>query len=299
MNAITNLASVQRIDLDARRKGLGGSDIAAVLGISPYKTAYEVYEEKVNGYSKDLSDNEKVQSGIFLEDGIAKWYEAVKKVGTFKPQNMRTHKDYPFLLANPDRLIAGKKIGVEIKNVGERSKHLWGEDGSQVVPDYYFLQAAHYMLVLDYQAWDVVACIGGQELRTYRFERDAEIDELIIQGASDFWHNHVEKRVEPSKDYSRPEVQELIKRKYNLVSDEVINLSEEQANIATQWFEAKEDIKHYDSLRKELEAKLLEAIGTAGKAILPDGSYLLRKKIERKAYQVEASSYTTLSLKGV
>ena len=144
MNAITQLASVQRIDLDARRKGLGGSDIAAVLGISPYKSAYEVYEEKVNGYCKDLSNNEKVQSGIFLEDGIAKWYENVKGVGTFKPTTIRTHKDLPFLLANPDRLVAGKKIGVEIKNVGERSKHLWGEDGSQVVPDYYFLQAGPY-----------------------------------------------------------------------------------------------------------------------------------------------------------
>ena len=49
MSAITQLASVQRIDLDARRKGLGGSDIAAVLGISPYKSAYEVYEEKEIG----------------------------------------------------------------------------------------------------------------------------------------------------------------------------------------------------------------------------------------------------------
>jgi putative phage-type endonuclease len=258
-----------------------------------------VYEDKVNGYSKDFSDNEKVQSGVFLEDGIAKWYEAVKNVGTFKPVKMRVHEKYPFLLANPDRLIAGKKIGVEIKNVGERSKHLWGEDGSQVVPDYYFLQAAHYMLVLDYQSWDVVACIGGQELRTYRFERDAEIDEIIIQGASDFWHNHVEKRVEPAKDYSSPGVQELIKKKFNLVSEEVINLPEEFAEVATQWFEAKEDIKHYDNLRKELEAKLLEAIGTAGKALLPNGGFLLRKRVERKAYQVPASSYTTLSLKGV
>ena len=299
MSAITQLASVQRIDLDARRKGLGGSDIAAVLGISPYKSAYEVYEEKVNGYCKDLSNNEKVQSGIFLEDGIAKWYENVKGVGTFKPTTIRTHKDLPFLLANPDRLIAGKKIGVEIKNVGERSKHLWGEDGSQVVPDYYFLQAAHYMLVLDYQAWDVVACIGGQELRTYRFERDAEIDEMIIQGASDFWRNHVEKRVEPAKDYSNPGVQELIKKKFNLVSDEVVNLPEEFAEVATQWFEVKEDIKHYDNLRKELEAKILDAIGTAGKALLADGRAFYRKLIERKAYQVAASSYTTLSLKGV
>lgn len=299
MNAATQLNSIQRIDLEARKRGIGGSDIAAVLGISPYKSAFEVYEEKVNGYSKDLSNNEAVQSGIFLEDGIAKWYENIKGVGTFKPVKMKTHSQYSFLVANPDRLIAGKKIGIEIKNVGDRSRHLWGEDGSQLVPDYYFLQAAHYMLVLDYEAWDVVACIGGQELRTYRFERDQEIDELIIQGASDFWHNHVEKRVEPPKDYASSGVQELIKKKFNLVSDEVVNLPDEFSDVATQWQTAKEDIKHHDNLRKELEAKLLDAIGTAGKALLADGRAFYRKLIERKAYQVVASSYTTLSLKGV
>ena len=71
------------------------------------------------------------------------------------------------------------------------------------------------------------------------------------------------------------------------------------SDVVIDRVKVKEDIKHYDNLRKELEAKILDAIGTAGKALLADGRAFYRKLIERKAYQVAASSYTTLSLKGV
>ena len=302
MSALLQLSTAEEIELttsehfDARRTGIGGSDIAAVLGISPYKSAHEVYEEKVNGLTQDLSNNEKVVWGNLLEEPIAKRYEQVtgKKLSI---TNMIRSGDYPFLIASPDRTIINEKRGLEIKAVGEHTKHLWGENGSQIIPEYYYLQAAHYMLVLDYQAWDVAALIGGQELRIYSFERDTEIDQLIIQGAFDFWANHVQKKLAPPKDYSKPDVQQLIKRKNNLVSEASIALPDEYVAVANQLEEAKEQIKHYQSLQKEAEAKLLDAIGEAGKATLPDGRVFYRKRIERKAYRVEASSYITITLK--
>lgn len=304
MNAVLQFNTAEEIELntpedfDVRRTGVGGSDIAAVLGISPYKSAYEVYEEKANGLKQDLSDNEKVVWGNLLEEPIAKRYEQVtgKKLSV---TNMIRSADYSFLIASPDRTIINEKRGLEIKTVGEHTKHLWGESGSQLIPEYYYLQIAHYMLVLDYQAWDVAALIGGQELRIYSFERDKEIDDLIIQGVFAFWMNHVQKKIAPPKDYSRPDVQQLIKRKNNLVSEVSIELPEEYVEIANQLEDAKEQIKHYQSLQKEAEAKLLDAIGNAGKALLSDGRAFYRKLIERKAYQVSASSYITLSLKGV
>ena len=304
MNAALQFNTAEEIELntpedfDVRRTGVGGSDIAAVLGISPYKSAYEVYEEKVNGLKQDLSDNEKVVWGQLLEEPIAKRYEQVtrKKLSI---TNIIRSGDYPFLIASPDRVISNEKRGLEIKAVGEHTKHLWGESGSQLIPEYYYLQIAHYMLVLDYQAWDVAALIGGQELRIYSFERDKEIDDLIIQGAFDFWTNHVQKKIAPPKDYSKPDVQQLIKRKNNLVSEACVELPDEYVAIVNQLEEAKEQIKRYQSLQKEVESKLLDVIGEAGKALLPDGRMFYRKRIERKVYQVPASSYITLSLKGV
>ena len=302
MSAALQFSTAEEIELntpehfDARRTGIGGSDIAAVLGTSPYKSAYEVYEEKVNGFKQDLSDNEKVLWGNLLEEPIAKRYGQVtgKKLSI---TNLIRSGDYPFLIASPDRLVLNERQGLEIKAVGEHTKHLWGENGSQLIPEYYYLQVAHYMLVLDYQAWDVAALIGGQELRIYTFERDREIDDLIVQGAFDFWTNHVQKKIAPPKDYTRPDVQQLIKRKNNLVSDVSVELTDEYVGITDKLENAKEQIKRYQLLQKEAEAELLDAIGEAGKAVLPDGRTFYRKKIERKAYQVEASSYITLSLK--
>ena len=295
MNTAVNIN--QSIDLEVRRTGIGGSDIAAVLGISPYKSAYEVYEEKVNGLTQDLSTNEKIVWGNLLEEPIAKRYEQLTGVQTYCT-GMSRHSKYPFLIAHPDRVMFGGK-GLEIKAVGENAKHIWGESGSQVIPEYYYLQAAHYMLVLDYKAWDVAALIGGQELRIYNFERDKEIDELIIQGAFDFWTNHVEKNISPPADCSRPDVQSLIRRKNNLVSEEVVELPQELVEITNKWQESKELIAHYKKLQAEAETMILKTIGTAGKATLPDGRVFYRKRIERKAYRVEAYNYTTLNLKGV
>lgn len=88
------------IDFEARRLlGLGGSDIAAVLGINPFKTAYELYLEKVEGHKVDLSNNEKVLWGILLEDPIAKRYEQLTGSMLFCT-GMVKHKKYPFLIAH-------------------------------------------------------------------------------------------------------------------------------------------------------------------------------------------------------
>lgn len=284
------------LDLEARRRGIGGSDIAVLLGVNPFKTPYELYEEKVNGLQHDFSNNEKVMWGHLLEEPIAKRYEQLtgKEVIT---SSIVSHPEYPFLLANPDRLIAGKKHGLEIKAVGWNQEHNWGESGSEKIPEYYHAQISHYMLVLDYDRWDVAALIGGQELRLYSFYRDFDMDEEIIKVAADFWLNHVEKKIEPLKDYAKYGVQHYIKKKYSVISESSIELSQEYLELANQLEELKELSSVTKKKQCEVEAKILDAIGEAGKAILPDGRVFCRKRIERKAYQVPASSYNTLTLK--
>lgn len=284
------------LDLEARRHGIGGSDISVILGVNPYKSSYELYLEKVEGTSKDLSNNEKVIWGNLLEEPIAERYRQITGRPAYRC-GMQKHLKYPFLLANPDRISSLERRGLEIKAVGEHMKHLWGESGSQQIPEYYYCQMAHYMLVLDFPVWDVAALIGGQELRIYTFQRDKEVDEIIIREASKFWNEHVLKKIPPEKDYANESIQQLIKRKYSLVSEVEVNLPAEYVAVTNQLEEAKEHIKQYEKLRKEAEAMLLDAIGEAGKARLPDGRTFLRKSVERKGYQVEASKYVTLNLR--
>jgi len=284
------------INLKERKKGLGGSDISVALGINPFKTAYELYEEKTNPDHPETPENEKMRLGRYFEDPIARLYEDVTNQITYC-SGMFTHNKHPFLIGHPDRIIPQQKKVVEIKSVGYRSQHLWGESGSQLVPDYYYLQAAHYALVLDYDCFDIAIVVGQEEFRYYSFERDLDIDESIIEGASRFWKDHVKKKKPPEKDYSNSGIQELIKRKHNLVSDLKIVLPDNFVEVKNKLENAKHNIKIYDEVKKESEAIILDAMGDAGIAILSDGSSFLRKRIERKAYQCKESSYVTLTLK--
>ncbi len=290
------------MNLEQRRTGIGGSDISGIMGaVEPghphHKTSYEVYEEKVNGVSRDLSANEAVRWGNMLEEPMAKFYE--EKTGKMLfCSSMFRHQKYPFLIANPDRLIVGERKGVEIKTTGYRMRHLWGEDGSRDVPESYYLQIAHYMLVLDYEQWDLIVLIGGQEFREYTFYRDKEIDEMIIESASKFWHDNIEKRVPPPIDYSDKNVQALIRKKYNLVSDEIVTLGDEFIEITNTIEEAEEKIKNYAKIKKEKQSIVLEAMGNAGRAILPDNRCFQRSMVKRKGHTVKESSYVKFSLKG-
>ena len=287
--------------MDERQTGIGGSDIGGVCGTTPlepyHKTAYEIYEEKVNGIFKNIANTDAVLWGTLLEEPIAQFYEVETGKKLCCTSTIR-HKDYPFLMANPDRLIIGEARGLEIKTAGYHMRDWFGESGSQQVPERYYLQVAHYMCVLNYPIWDLIVLIGGQEFRKYTFERDKEIEEMIIDKANNFWKNCVEKKIPPPIDYANPEVQKLIKKKYNLVSDECVELGDPFKEDVKIIQECRDFISHYSNIKNKTEAKILEAMGNAGRAIIPNGFEFIRKKIERKGYTVAPTTYIKLQLKG-
>ena len=158
--------------IEARRYTIGGSDMGAILGENNYKTAYEVWEEKVEGKSVDLSMNKSVVIGTLLEFPLIKKYEKNydKICGSIKTVH---HKKYNFLSANIDALTISNKCDygimdfykdfeendkrsvLEIKTASCFNKDEWGASGSQIVPKQYYAQIAHYMLVTGYNKADI------------------------------------------------------------------------------------------------------------------------------------------------
>jgi len=150
--------------IEARRYTIGGSDMGAILGENNYKTAYEVWEEKIEGKTIDLSKNKSVVIGNLLEFPLIKKYEKNydKICGAIKTVH---HKKYNFLSANIDALTISNKFDygimdfykdfeendkrsvLEIKTASCFNKDEWGVSGSQIVPKQYYAQIAHYMLV--------------------------------------------------------------------------------------------------------------------------------------------------------
>lgn len=281
---------------ERRREGIGGSDIGAILGLNKYKSAYDVYLSKVEGIDPDLSSNEAVIWGNLYEDPIAARYEQVTGKTTLCT-GQTAHKDYPFLIANVDRLILGERKGLEIKTVGLRSMSQWGENGSSIIPQSYYAQIAHYMFVLDYPEWDVAAYFPTQEMRIYTFHRSQEMDDIILEKGFLFWKNHVEPKIPPSVDFSDARALEIVKRQYSLVSEEVVEFGSELDKWRNTWIEAKQLVKRYQTLADESQAHILSEMKNAGIGKFQDGSYFTRKLIKGKAYHVAEREYVKLDFK--
>lgn len=196
------MTSQPRIDwLKGRQTGIGGSEIAAIVGLNQYRTPMQIWESKVNPV-QDEETSQPAYWGIVLEDVVAKEY--AKRTG-YKVQRVNTqmrHPDFQFAIANIDRAVVNPEIAgrvfwkdgklttdriLECKTANGFSVKQWGEVGSDQVPDSYLIQCQWYMGVTGANICDLAVLIGGQDFRIYTINRDDElIADLLQQGAA-FW----------------------------------------------------------------------------------------------------------------
>ena len=182
--------------LEIRNKGIGGSDAGTIMGVNPYKSRLSLWMEKTGQKEPDdLSDNEAVYWGVHNEPNIATYFEEktgkkLRKCGTMQST------EHPWLLANVDRLVVGEEAGVEIKTAGVRQAGRWKDEE---LPDEYYCQVQHYMMVTGLPLWYVVVLIGGNKCLIKPVPRnDSFIEELFRKEAA-FWTT-VEHNIMPDVD---------------------------------------------------------------------------------------------------
>ena len=160
---------------------IGGSDIAAIMGLSPWRTPYQVYQEK-RGEAEGFTGNEATDWGIRLEPTIRQWYSDVTGRPVFRPEGILRHKQYDYMLANLDGYTEDRRV-VEIKTA--RYGKGWGEPGTDAIPDYYALQVHHYMTITGYEVADVAVSIGGAPVYRLRTKDCREVMTPVLH----FGHN--------------------------------------------------------------------------------------------------------------
>jgi putative phage-type endonuclease len=182
--------------LDVRKHGIGGSDASVIAGLNPWKSPMELYAEKIGDYP-EKAQTWAMMRGTALEEPLAQWFMQKTGIKIRRRNAVLAHPDYPFMLANVDRLVVGERTGVEIKTASPFAIEKW-RDGN--APIEYVLQCQHYMAVTGYVKWWLVYCIDGHEPDAILLERDEETIATLIQMQNDFWHNHVIPRIPPSPD---------------------------------------------------------------------------------------------------
>ena len=187
-----------------RRQGIGGSDVAAILGISPFRTARDLYDDKLNIASAvdDTGNWVALEMGHLLEPLVAQIFTKKTGLEVFQIKKMFQHPQYPFMLADVDYFVRlpNRKIALlEIKTTNYNAKDHWWKDDEECVPIYYETQGRHYMAVMDIDEI-FYCCLYGdneEEVIIREVKRDFEYEAEMVFLEQYFWENHVQRHVPP------------------------------------------------------------------------------------------------------
>lgn len=193
--------------LKARKQGIGSSDVAAILGLSKYRTPLEVYEEKISAEIIEQPMTPAMEFGVKLEQVVADTYAERTGRKVVRDNKIRIHPDYQFLLANLDRIImpinGGGRGILECKTASSRAAKQWETE----IPAGYFAQIQHQLFVTG-MTWGVLALlVDGRDFQTFDVKRDDGFIGMQVSILSDFWKNHVVPRNPPEATVTDLEVQ--------------------------------------------------------------------------------------------
>ena len=179
--------------LNCRKNGIGGSDAASIVNLSPWKSKFALWAEKTGQIEEEEKDeaeqSEYVYWGNKLEQLVAERFCELtgKKV---RKQGLLQNIDNPWMLASVDRVIVGENAGLECKTASSWKAEEWDNDE---IPANYIVQCLHYLLVTGYERWYIAVLIGGNDFRwkcIERYEVEEELEQLR-KAEEDFWINNV------------------------------------------------------------------------------------------------------------
>lgn len=268
---------------NARRGGVGGSDVAAILGLSPWKKPIDVWLEKKGLLDEAVNPNREflLQLGTDLEPVIAKLYERQtgKKLNLPFPMQWK-HKKHEILFASPDRFVEGESHGVELKSESQFSDK-FGDPGTDEVPPHYLLQVAHYMNVMDYESWDIALLHAGTSFAIYTVRRDKELEDAVTEQVLNWWARHIVGDTPPDIDGSEG-WSKYLKRRFPQNVSAMLKATEEQTQLAQLLGMARMARDKYDAHVTEIENRLKFAIGEHEGVTGPFGKITWKKTKDRE-----------------
>ncbi len=294
---LAETANLARPDwLELRRQGLGGSDAAAVLGISPFRTARDLYYDKRGVVTADDQANwVALEVGNLLEPLVARIFEAKTGLKVYQRKCMFRHPEYPWMLADLDYLVDlpdGTTAIVEIKTTNYNAKDKWWYNGEEIVPVYYETQGRHYMAVMNLNRVYYCCLYGNNEDEAIvrHIDRDMVYEAELIALERDFWHENVLAGVPPPYTEDGDLILESLRRSLGPADTDAppVEFSRVQSERITRYLALQEEKKRRDSDAKALDAELkrlkahiVSDMGHSCTAVCEDGCIVSWKPVRK------------------
>lgn len=256
-----------------RTQFIGGSDTAAIIGVSPWKSAYQLYQEKIGAHVEDVTPQKqrifargKRWEPVVVEMIVDELRHKDHDVDVMRRNRRYQDKEFPFLAAEIDLELGvdGEQCNVEIKTVHPFAAKAWGEPGSDEIPIYYAAQAMHGLMVTKRRRCIVAALIGADDLRIHEIVRDDETIAGIRAKELAFWQR-VQDRNPPD-----PQTTEDVRWLYAKDAGEVAEADDELLRLVGELHFQKQTAKHAEEAIERVSTQIKLAMGNAA-LLLYDG----------------------------
>jgi putative phage-type endonuclease len=293
--------------LAERQTGIGASDAAAILGVSPWKGALQLFYEKKGQEPPPQSESLARELGLLLEDPIATLYRKRTGRTVTRPQPgefwLRRHPKKAYMLATLDGLqvyngaqdfmpqqnVAGV---LEIKTASFSKSAQW----KQEAPVEYQIQVQHQLACSEMEFGSVAALVGGTSFIYTDLKRDPEFITLLEAAIDEFWQR-LQLNDPPPADGTEA-TKDFLKRLYPNTNPTSVSLPAEAIEWDVTRLSSDAEIKRHERLKTEAENMLRNAIGENAQGVMPNGVVYTLKTQSRAEYVAKASTFRVLRRAG-
>lgn len=251
-----------------RAKYIGGADVAAVLGVSPWMTPFMLYQKKIGAYAEEVTpakqrifDRGHRWEPIVVEMLVDELRDRGHDVEIVARNQRYQDPEFPFIAAEIDLelMVDGELVNGEAKTVNPFAVKDWGEEDSDEVPIYYAAQVMHGLMVMPRRRTVIAAVTGFDDKpRVHWIERDDDIIAGIRAKEVEFWRR-VQDREPPE-----PSTLEDIKFLFPRDAGALLEADDELVELCAQLKAGKADLKALEARVEILATRLRMRMGAAG-----------------------------------
>jgi putative phage-type endonuclease len=246
-----------------RRSGVGGSDVAAILGLDPKRSPFDVWLEK-RGDAPAFVQNNRTRWGTRLQKAIADGYgEETGRQVRWLDTGMR-HPERGFHTGHPDAICIPHQEdrALEVKNAGADQLHRWGPRGTDEVPERAYFQGLWYMPLLQVTRIDFAVLFGGNDLGIYTVARDEDLEGTVIERVEKFWRDHVLANAPPEISATNT-AKEYLRSRFPRHLEPLRLATEDEMLIAKMYHAANVNAERMEKRAEDLKMRLKLSIGEA------------------------------------
>lgn len=267
--------------LEERRHSIGGSDAAAIVGMSEWSTPYTVWADKT-GRIPPKEDNESMRQGRDLEQYVAtRFCEATGKKVRVHGEIIRSKK-YPFAHGTIDRKVVGERAGLECKTTSVLNLKRF-KDGD--FPANYYAQCVHYLAVTGWERWYLAVCVLGREFLIFTIERNEDEIRALMEAEASFWTEYVEKDTPPPVDGLDP-TGDALRTIYADTREGSVDLFD-RAGLLKEYMDTERAIRILQKENEERRQQLMEDLGENDRGSC-EGFTVTWKKQTRQSFDLKA-----------